>query len=184
MPEVLSDKTEHTAQPIYVLMTGSIRFIYSTFPTNKLAEQDSLLAKYVALGAPVACSRFSTSPATHADPHAQPTPTWRQPPSRKQARVLLQPLLHLIVTPPLKWRRRRDPEPFSHTANEGQVRIHYKCLVPSYVFPENETVQPPGFQNRIIMFLHLLYISERFIIFRIVLPILLQENMWTDPGNR
>jgi hypothetical protein len=24
----------------------------------------------------------------------------------------------------------------SHTANEGPVRIQYKCLVPIYVFPE------------------------------------------------
>jgi hypothetical protein len=25
---------------------------------------------------------------------------------------------------------------FDHTANEGPVRIQYKCLVPIYVFPE------------------------------------------------
>jgi hypothetical protein len=52
--------------------------------------------------------------------------------------------------------------------------------------PRNETVQPPYFQNRIIMFsLHsythmtvrVLYIS------RIGLSILLQPNMGTDPGN-
>jgi len=34
------------------------------------------------------------------------------------------------------------------TANEGPLRVQYKCLV-----PRNETVQPPPyFQNRIIMF--------------------------------
>jgi hypothetical protein len=42
----------------------------------------------------------------------------------------------------------------AHTANEGPVRIQYKCLVPIYVFPEMKlcSVQPPYFQNRIIMF--------------------------------
>jgi hypothetical protein len=50
-----------------------------------------------------------------------------------------------------------------HTANEGPVRIQYKCLVPIYVFPE--------FQNRIIMFclppqfLHS-YICKRFTYFQ------------------
>jgi len=34
-----------------------------------------------------------------------------------------------------------------HTANEGPVRIQYKCLV-----PRSETVQPSYFQNRIIIF--------------------------------
>jgi hypothetical protein len=39
------------------------------------------------------------------------------------------------------------------TANERPVRIQYKCLVRSHLCtPKNETVQPPYFQNRIIMF--------------------------------
>jgi hypothetical protein len=28
----------------------------------------------------------------------------------------------------------------AHTVNEGPVRVKYKCLVPIYVFPRNETV--------------------------------------------
>jgi hypothetical protein len=40
----------------------------------------------------------------------------------------------------------------AQTANEGQVKIQYKCLVPIYVFPEmkllfskqNYNVLPPG----------------------------------------
>ncbi len=35
-----------------------------------------------------------------------------------------------------------------HTANEGPVRIQYKCLVPIYIFPEMNCY----FQNRNIMF--------------------------------
>ncbi len=40
----------------------------------------------------------------------------------------------------------------SLTANEGLVSIQYKCLVLIYIFPENETVCPRYFKNRIIMF--------------------------------
>ena len=29
-----------------------------------------------------------------------------------------------------------------HTANEGPVRIQYKCLVPIYVFPEMKLCRP------------------------------------------
>jgi hypothetical protein len=70
------------------------------------------------------------------------------------------------------------------TAKEGLVRIQYKCLVPIFfAFPEikllflkqNYNGLPPS------SFTHIsvidLYIS------RISLPILLQGNMWTDPGN-
>jgi hypothetical protein len=40
-----------------------------------------------------------------------------------------------------------------YTANEGPVRIQYKCLVPIYVSPEMKLcMQPRYFQNRIIMF--------------------------------
>jgi hypothetical protein len=34
------------------------------------------------------------------------------------------------------------PVPESRTANEGPVRIQYKCLVPIYVFPEMKLVFP------------------------------------------
>jgi hypothetical protein len=70
-----------------------------------------------------------------------------------------------------------------YTANEGLVRIQYKCLVPIYVFPEikllfqkqNYNVLSPSSYSHISM--RDLYIS------RIGLPILLQGNMWPDPGN-
>jgi hypothetical protein len=70
-----------------------------------------------------------------------------------------------------------------YTANGGPVRIQYKCLVPIYVFPEMKLLLPK--QNYNILFpssyTHIpvrdLYIS------RISLPIPLQGNMWTDPGN-
>jgi hypothetical protein len=69
------------------------------------------------------------------------------------------------------------------TANEGLVRIQYKWLVPIYVFPEmkllfqkqNYNVLSPSSYTHISV--KDLYIS------RICLHILLQENMWTDPGN-
>jgi hypothetical protein len=72
-----------------------------------------------------------------------------------------------------------------HTANEGPVRIQYKCLVPIFVFLEmklcslfpqkNYNARSPNSFTHI--FVRDLYIS------RIVLSILLQSNMWTDPGN-
>ncbi len=69
------------------------------------------------------------------------------------------------------------------TANEGPVRILYKCLVPIYVFPEMKLLFPKRNYNVLSpsSFTHIsvrnLYIS------RIGLPILLQGNMWTNPGN-
>ncbi len=35
---------------------------------------------------------------------------------------------------------RQPPVAKAHTANEGPVRIQYKCLVPIYVFPEMKCV--------------------------------------------
>ncbi len=80
------------------------------------------------------------------------------------------------------------PENVTHsknpcTSNEGLVRIQYKCLVPIYVFPEmillfpkkNYNVLSPSSYTHI--YVRDLYISK------IGLPILLQGNMWTDPGN-
>jgi hypothetical protein len=69
------------------------------------------------------------------------------------------------------------------TANEGPARIRYKCLVPIYVFPDMKllfikqkcNVLSPSSCTHISV--RDLYIS------RIGLPILLQEKMWTDPGN-
>jgi hypothetical protein len=70
-----------------------------------------------------------------------------------------------------------------NTGNEGPMRIQYKCLVSIYVFPErkllfrkqNYNVLSPSSYTHISV--RDLYIS------RIGLPILLQENMLTDPGN-
>jgi hypothetical protein len=69
-----------------------------------------------------------------------------------------------------------------YTANEGPVKILYKCLGPIYVFPEIKLLFPK--QNYIVLspssYTHIsvrdLYIS------RIGLPILLQRNMWTNSG--
>jgi hypothetical protein len=74
---------------------------------------------------------------------------------------------------------------YSTPANEGPVRIQYKCLVPIYVFPEmkllfpkqNYNVLSPSSNSYTHISVRDLYIS------RISLPILLQGNKWTDPGN-
>ncbi len=71
----------------------------------------------------------------------------------------------------------------NHTANEGTVRIQYKCLVSIYVLTEmkllfrkqNYDVLSPSSCTHIPV--RDLYTS------RIGLPILLQEYMRTDPGN-
>jgi hypothetical protein len=73
--------------------------------------------------------------------------------------------------------------PVIYTTNEGPMRIQYKCLVLIYVFPEMDLLFPkqnydvlsPSSYTRISV--RDLYISG------FDLPILLQENMWTDPGN-
>ncbi len=74
----------------------------------------------------------------------------------------------------------------SYSANEGPVRIQYKCLVPIYVFPEMKLcsllipkkelyVRSPNSYTHLSV--RDLYIS------RIGLSISLRPNMWTDPGN-
>ncbi len=66
------------------------------------------------------------------------------------------------------------------TAIEGPVRIQYKCLVPIYVLPKMKLLFPKQNYN----VLSPSYISVRALyISRIGLPILLQGNMWTVPGN-
>ncbi len=72
----------------------------------------------------------------------------------------------------------------SYTANEGPVRIQYKCLVPIYVLPEmkllflkqnyNVLSSAPTFRS---------VRDLRVYILRISLPVQLQGNMLTDPGN-
>jgi hypothetical protein len=69
---------------------------------------------------------------------------------------------------------------YSTPANEGPVIIQHKCLVPIYVFPEIKLLFPE--QNYTV--LAPTHISVRDLnISRIGLPIVLQGNMWTDPGN-
>ncbi len=70
------------------------------------------------------------------------------------------------------------------TANEGQVKYKYKCLVPIYVFPELKLLFPKQNYN-VLSPSSYTHISVRDLhISRIGLPILLQGNrMWTDPGN-
>jgi hypothetical protein len=65
----------------------------------------------------------------------------------------------------------------AYTANEGPVRIKYKCLVSMYVFPEMNLLFPK--QNYNILFLSCYtHISVRDLyISRMGLPFLLQGNI-------
>ncbi len=77
-----------------------------------------------------------------------------------------------------------------YTANEGALRIQYKCLVPIYVcIPRSEIAWPHYSQNRIIMFClpisSFMYLWAIYVyIFRIGQPILLQPNRQTKYINR
>ncbi len=69
------------------------------------------------------------------------------------------------------------------TANEGPVKILYKCLIPIYVFPEMKLLFPKQNYN-VLSPSSYTHISVRDLhIARIDLPILLQGRMWTNPGN-
>jgi hypothetical protein len=61
-----------------------------------------------------------------------------------------------------------------YTANEEPLRIQYKFLVPIYVFPEMKLL--------FVLFCCFVICRDLYIS-RTGLPILLQGNMWTDPGN-
>ncbi len=72
---------------------------------------------------------------------------------------------------------------YMYTTNEGPVRIQYKCLVSIYVFPEIKLLFPKQNYN-VLSPSSYTHISVRDLyISRIGLTILLQGNMWTDPGN-
>ncbi len=71
----------------------------------------------------------------------------------------------------------------SSTANEGPMRIQYKCLVPIYVFPERKLLFPKQNYNVLSPSSYTPISVRDLYISRIGLPILLHENMWTDPGN-
>ncbi len=71
----------------------------------------------------------------------------------------------------------------SHTANEGPVKIKYKCLVFIYVFPEKNLLFPKQNYN-VLSPSSYTHISVRDLyVSRIGLPFLLQGNMLTNPGN-
>ncbi len=70
-----------------------------------------------------------------------------------------------------------------YTAKEGMVRIQYKCLVPIYVFPEIKLAFPKQNYNVLSPSSYIHMSVRDLYIPRIGLPILLQGNMWTDPGN-
>ncbi len=64
----------------------------------------------------------------------------------------------------------------SNTANEGPVRIQYKCLVPIHVFPKMKQLVPKQYYN-VMSPRSCTHISVRDLyISRIGLPILLQEK--------
>jgi hypothetical protein len=58
-----------------------------------------------------------------------------------------------------------------------------KCLVPIYVFPEMKLIFPKQNYNVLSPSSYTQISVRGLYISRIGLPILLQENMWTDPGN-
>ncbi len=70
---------------------------------------------------------------------------------------------------------------FNFTANEGSVKIIYKCMVPIYVFPEMKLLFPK--QNYNVLspssYTHL-FVRDQYIS-RIGLLILLRRNMWSGP---
>jgi hypothetical protein len=69
------------------------------------------------------------------------------------------------------------------TANEEPVKIQNKCLVSIYVFPEMKMLFPKQIYY-VLSPSSYTHISVRNLyIDRIGLPILLQGNMWTNPGN-
>jgi hypothetical protein len=71
----------------------------------------------------------------------------------------------------------------SSTANEGPMRIQCKCLVPIDVFPERKLLFPKQIYN-VLSPSSYTHISVRDLyISRIGPTILLQKNMWTNPGN-
>ncbi len=69
-----------------------------------------------------------------------------------------------------------------YTANDGPMRIQYKCMVPINVFPEMKLLFPKLNYN-VLSPSSYTYISVRDLyISRIGLPILLQGILRTDPG--
>jgi hypothetical protein len=72
---------------------------------------------------------------------------------------------------------------YEYIANEGPVRIQYKCLVPIYVFPEMKLLFPKHKYNVLSPKSHTHISVRNLYISRIDLPLLLQGNIWTNLGN-
>ncbi len=70
-----------------------------------------------------------------------------------------------------------------YTANEGPVRIQYKCLVPIYVFPEMNLLFPKQNDNVLSSSSYTHISVSDWYISKIGPPNLLQGNMWTDPDQ-
>jgi hypothetical protein len=71
----------------------------------------------------------------------------------------------------------------SCTAKKGPVRIQYKCLIRICVLPEMKQLFPKQNYN-VLSPSSYTYISVRDLyISRISPPILLQGDMWINPGN-
>ncbi len=70
-----------------------------------------------------------------------------------------------------------------YTANKGPVIIQYKCLVSFDVFPEMKLLFPKQNYNLLSPSSYTHISLKDLYIYRISLPILLQGNMWTNPGN-
>ncbi len=91
--------------------------------------------------------------------------------------IVLTYCILILLTP------RKKSTTVLYTANEGPLRIQYKCLIPIYVFPEMKLLFPKHNYN-VLPPSSYTHISVRDLyIFRIGLPILLQENMWSNPWN-
>jgi hypothetical protein len=70
-----------------------------------------------------------------------------------------------------------------YTTNKGPVNIQHKYLVSIHVFPEMKLLFPKQNYN-VLSPSSYTHISVRNLyISRIGLPILLQENIWTNPRN-
>ncbi len=74
-------------------------------------------------------------------------------------------------------------QPATCTANEGPARLQYKWLVHNYVFTEMKLLFPKQNHNVLSPSSYTHVSVRNLYISRIGLPILLQGNMWTGPGN-
>jgi hypothetical protein len=73
---------------------------------------------------------------------------------------------------------------FAYTANEGPIKIQYKCLVSIYVFPEMKLLFPKQNYNDLSPSSYTHIICERFIYFQDrSIYSAAGKYMWTNQGN-